>query len=114
MIAGDSPDELAIREIRSTRHGARVHDVDLRRFVFANRPEPMALEKPYDLLGLDLIQAAAQRRDGDGDRWRHAITASLSWPHAAPISSPLLHRTVAVMPRSSSALWKARILGRGG
>jgi len=59
VIAGDSPDELAIREIRSTRHGAGVHDVDLRRFVFTNRPEPVAFEKPYELLGLDLIQAAA-------------------------------------------------------
>ena len=78
MIAGDSPDELAIREIGSARHGARIDDVDLRRFVITDSSEPMALEKTHELLGLDLIQAATQRRDGDGDRRRHATTASLS------------------------------------
>ena len=51
---------------------------------------------------------------GDGGTAQHA-TRSLSWPQAAPMSSPLLHRTVAVMPvLQHDAPGSPRMRGSGG
>ena len=113
MRARDPPDGLAVGEVGARGDRARVHDVDVGHGPGGSDPEPVPLHEGGHLLGLDLVEPAAEGREGHGgpaDRPRpappagasrgHAGTASLSWPHAAPMSSPLLQRTVAVIPRS--------------
>src|SRR5262249_58162541 len=77
-----------------------------------HRAKTPRLECRLHLLTVHLVDAAAERREGD--RAGHAGIGSRSWPQAAPMSSPLLQRTVVVMPASSSTDWKARMRGSGG
>src|SRR5207249_6628767 len=114
VLAGDPPDDLPVGEVGPPGHRAGVHHVDLGGLLAGDGAETVALEQPHQLLGLDLVEPAPQGREGDGDRRHHATTASLNWPQAAPMSSPLLQRTVAVIPCSSSTLWKARMRVSGG
>ncbi len=66
------------------------------RLIAVGRPEPARLQRALQRLGVDLVQPATEGGEGDG---RHqAATASRSCPQAAPMSSPLLHRTVVVTP----------------
>src|SRR5256885_1005982 len=65
--------------------------------------------------GVHLVDAAAERREGDGahEAASSATRGSFSCPQAAPMSSPLLHLTVAVIPAFSSTDWKARMVDNG-
>src|ERR1700687_3536263 len=109
--ARNAPDRLAVGEIGAAGDRARVDDVDLGRFAFLHRPVPSLLDERPHLLGLDLVEPAAER--GETDR-PHTSTVSLSWPQAAPMSSPLLHLTVARMLCSSRSSWKPIIRWSGG
>src|SRR2546421_2838851 len=80
-------------------------------FLMIRRP-PRSTLFPYTTL-FRSVEPAAERRERDGAR-AHAGIGSLSWPHAAPMSSPLLHRTVVVISASSRIDWNARIRASGG
>ncbi len=100
IVPRDAADRLAIREIGAPGDRAGIDHVHLRALIRRGGPEAAPLEQRQDLLRLHLVEAAPERGDGDGPGCRHAGTASRSWPQAAPMSSPLLHRTVAMMPCS--------------
>src|SRR5437867_2375770 len=104
-------DRLAIGELRARRHGAGVHDDEIGLFAERHCPEAALLEPRLHLVRIDLVQPTAERRERD--RTAHAGTDSRSWPHAAPMSSPLLQRTVVVTPLPSRIAWKARMRASG-
>src|SRR5262249_32948194 len=105
-------DGLAIREVGAGGDGARVDDDDVGGLVERHRAKALRLQGRLHLLTVHLVEATAER--GERHRPRHAGTDSRSWPQAAPMSSPLLQRTVVVMPASSSTDWNARMRGSGG
>ena len=100
IVPRDAANRLAIREVGAPGDRAGIDHVDLRALVPGGGPEAAPLEQGQDLLRFHLVEAAPERGDGDGPGFRHAGTASRSWPQAAPMSSPLLHLTVAMMPCS--------------
>src|SRR6185436_893112 len=89
---------------------ARVDHHDVRGRVRLDRPVAARLQARLQLGGVRLVEAAAECREGHR---HHATTGSLSWPHGAPMSSPLLQRTVVVTPASSRIAWNARMRGSG-
>src|ERR671937_692715 len=110
IAAARAANRLAIGDLRARGHRAGVDDHDVGGRTERYRREAARLERRLQLLAVHLVEAAAQRGERDA---RHA-TASLSCPHAAPMSSPLLQRTVVMMPASSRIDWNARIRARGG
>src|SRR2546430_3476811 len=110
---GRAPDRLAVGELGARSHRARVHHDHVGRLAEGHRLEPARLEHRLELLRVHLVEPAAEGRERDGAR-AHAGIGSLSWPHAAPMSSPLLHRTVVVISASSRIDWNARIRASGG
>src|SRR5712691_715614 len=111
---GDAPYGLAVGEVGAARHRAGIDHVDLCRLPVLDRSKARLLDERAQLLGLDLVEPAAERGKADGQSAAHTVTTSLSWPQAAPMSSPLLQRTVARTPCSSRMAWKPRMRWRGG
>src|SRR5947209_7964518 len=98
---------------RASGDRARVHHDHIGRLAEGHRAEAARLEHGLELLAVRLVEPAPERSERARAR-AHADTGSLSWPHAAPMSSPLLHRTVVVSPASSRIDWNARIRGSAG
>src|SRR5207247_1729434 len=105
-------DRLPVGDLGARRHRAGVDDDDVRGGTERHRRKAARLEGRLQPLAVDLVEAAPEGREGDAAA-RHA-TASFNWPQAAPMSSPLLQRTVVVMPASSRIDWKARMRASGG
>src|SRR5258705_11198598 len=110
----DAPYGLAVGEVGPARHRAGIDDVDLGRLAGVDGAIARLLDEGPHLLRLDLVQPAAEGGEGDGRPAAHTVTTSLSCPQAAPMSSPLLQRTVVRMPSSRRSDWKARMRWRGG
>src|SRR3989449_10354661 len=110
--AARAADRLAVGDLGARRHRARVDDDDVRGGAERHRRKAARLEGRLPPLVVDLVEAAPQGREGEA-AGRHA-TAAFNWPQAAPMSSPLLQRTVVVMPASSRIDWKSRMRASGG
>ena len=104
---------LAVGEVGATRHRAGIDHVDLGGLAIFHGAKAGLLDQGAKLPRLDLVEPAAERGEADG-RPAHTETVSLSWPQAAPMSSPLLQRTVARTPCSSRMAWKPRMRWSGG
>ena len=61
-------DGLPVRVVGTSRHGAGVDHVDLRRCLERHREEALGLEKSLDLRRVVLVQLASERRERDRHR----------------------------------------------
>ena len=95
MTADGAANHLAVGDVGARGDRARVDDDDVGALFERDGLKPAPLEPCRELEGIDLVEPAAQRRERDR---AHAGTSSRSCPQAAPMSSPLLQRTVVVTP----------------
>ena len=95
MTAERAANHLAVGDVGARGDRARVDDDDVGALFERDGLKPALREPRRELEGIDLVEPAAQRRECDR---AHAGTSSRSCPQAAPMSSPLLQRTVVVTP----------------